>query len=166
MIAMQKGKNSISIACKLELINLIKSLAGNEDQNEGFYLVKRLLTKDEEFKKLFIEKYGEAIYQETLKHYSKTNIEQRAERELKEQERKIKEDAKQKIEQAKVEFLKAEAERVEQKTELGKPEPELSPEELEREKARLEAIIKDFHADRLTRYSAENRLRQLLINKR
>lgn len=100
---MQKGKNNVHIACTLEVINTLREFSSAIDQNEGWHLIKRLLINDEGFKKRFIEKYGEAVYQETLKHYSKTNIEQRAERKLKEEQQRIKEEARQKIEQLKAE---------------------------------------------------------------
>jgi len=95
---MKRGRNSVSIACTLELINLIKTHSGKEDMNEGFWLIKRLLTEDSEFKTEFIEKYGQDVYEKTLKHYSRTNLEQRKDRELREKEKAIKEQAKLEIE--------------------------------------------------------------------
>ena len=103
MIHIQKGKNSVSIACTLELINTLKEFSSKGDQNEGFHLAKRLLVNDSEFSKRFIEKYGLEVYQKTVEHYSKTNIQQRAERELREKEKKIREEAKMKIETLKAE---------------------------------------------------------------
>jgi len=96
---MQKGKNTIAVACTLEVINTLKEFSSVEDQNEGFHLIKRLLLNDSEFKKRFVEKYGQEVYDKTLVHYSKTNLQQREERKLKEQEQKIKEESKQKIEE-------------------------------------------------------------------
>lgn len=98
---MQKGKNSVMIACTLEILNTLKEFSSKVDQNEGYHLAKRLLMNDAEFKARFIEKYGQEVYNQTVLHYSKTNIVQRAERELKDKEKAIREDAKQKIEELK-----------------------------------------------------------------
>jgi choline kinase len=110
---MDRGENSVYIACTHELSNLISSHAGQEDMNRGFWLVKRLLTKDEEFKREFIEKYGQAKYDETLAHYSKTNIQQRDEevkakeesRRIREMRKKVKEEKRKAKEEVKIKEL-------------------------------------------------------------
>lgn len=126
---MQKGKNTIAVALTLEIINTVKEFASVEDQNEGFWIIKRLLTQDPEVKKRFLEKYGEEVYNETVKHYSKTNLEQRAERKLREEAQKIKDEARQKIEQ-----LKAEAYAQQVKNSSPLPEKPESPEVIELKK--------------------------------
>jgi hypothetical protein len=98
---MQKGKNSVIIACTLELLNTLKEFSSKADQNEGYHLAKRLLMYDADFRERFIEKYGQTAYNEAVLHYSKTNLQQREERKLKEEERKIREEAKLKIEELK-----------------------------------------------------------------
>jgi transcription elongation factor Elf1 len=92
--SMQKGKNSVILACTLELLNTLKEFSSKADQNEGYHLAKRLLMNDAELRERFIEKYGQTAYNEAVLHYSKTNLQQRAERKLKEEERKIREEAK------------------------------------------------------------------------
>jgi uncharacterized protein YeeX (DUF496 family) len=93
-----KGENSAQISLTLELLNIVKKHAGKEEQINGFWICKRWLTFDEEIKKEIIEKHGQEFYNELLAHYSKTNIQQRTERELEEQAKKIREEAKAKIE--------------------------------------------------------------------
>lgn len=106
MSAITKGENSASISLTLELLNIVKRRAGIDQQINGFWICKRWLMFDEEVKKEIVDKYGQAFYDELLAHYSKTNIQQRAERELereaKEIRRKAKEEAKAKIEQLKM----------------------------------------------------------------
>lgn len=96
-----KGENSASISLTLELLNIVKQKAGKDEQINGFWICKRWLMFDEEVKKEIIEKYGQSFYDELLVHYSKTNIQQRAEREIKEEAKRIREEAKAKIEELK-----------------------------------------------------------------
>jgi hypothetical protein len=96
-----KGENSASISLTLELLNIVKQKAGKDEQINGFWICKRWLMFDEEVKKEIIEKYGQSFYDELLAHYSKTNLQQRAEREIKEEAKRIREEAKAKIEELK-----------------------------------------------------------------
>ena len=150
---MQKGKNNVHIACTLECINEIKECSSHEKQNEGFWVMKRLLTKDEEFKQKFIHDYGEEVWREMVKHYSKTNIEQRAERKLKEEAAKIRQDARDKIEAVKVAFLNAETKvMIEGKAdEILKPK--LTEEELKAKKEQLSKM--DFKDPNWSKLKAE-----------
>ena len=94
-MTIQRGKNNVSISCTLELINYIKTYAGQADQNEGFWLMTQMLTNNDWFKKTFTEKYGKEVYDKMVQHYSKTNLQQRTERALEEETKEIKTDAKQ-----------------------------------------------------------------------
>ena len=89
-----KGENSASISLTLELLNIVKRRAGIDQQINGFWICKRWLMFDEEVKREIIEKHGQEFYDELLTHYSKTNIQQRKERELEEQAKDIKNQAK------------------------------------------------------------------------
>lgn len=135
---MKKGHNSVVVACRLELINLIRTHAGKEDQNEGFWVIKRLLTKDSEFKAEFIEKYGKDLYQETLEHYSKTNLEQRRERQLKQKIREKREEQRLEIERMKAE---AYAKQVEGKPEIEEEIPK-KPRLSQKRRKEIEKILR------------------------
>jgi hypothetical protein len=100
---MKQGENNASICLKLELKNVIDQYAGKAKQNKGFWIISRLLTVDSELKQEIIKAYDEETYNALLTHYSKTNIQQRAENELKLQVKTMREDFKMKLEEIKAE---------------------------------------------------------------
>lgn len=102
-----KGENSVRIALTLELLNVVKNHAGSDKQKNGFWLMKHILTVGKDF---WLKELGKEEYQRQLEHYSKTNIEQRTERKLKEQERRIRAEAKQKIEAIRAEAYATQSE--------------------------------------------------------
>lgn len=103
-----KGENSASISLTLELLNIVKKHAGQEEQINGFWICKRWLMFDEETKREIIEKYGQEKYDELLIHYSKTNLQQRQDRQLEDEannvKKKNKEDAKKAEKEKMIEF--------------------------------------------------------------
>lgn len=92
-----KGSNSARIALTLELLNIINEFAGKEDQNSGFWIMKRLLIHDKEFKEKIIQKYGNDTYETSLRRYSKTNLEQRRDKEMKKEATAMRKESDRKI---------------------------------------------------------------------
>lgn len=97
-MSIKKGDNSAFIQLKLKLLNHVNKHCGDEQQSRGFYIAKRWLMYDPKIR----EELGEECYQEMLAWYSKTNIQQQEERELKEKLREKREQQKLEIEQIKV----------------------------------------------------------------
>jgi len=100
---MNKGENIASVALKLELQNTISQYAGRANQIKGFWIMERLLTIDPILKEDLIKNYGESKYLELLAYYGKTNIQQRAENELKQKEKEFKEKQKFELEKMRTE---------------------------------------------------------------
>jgi arginine utilization protein RocB len=114
----EKGENVVKITLTLELLNLFRQHAGEEDMNVNFWMVKRIL-KEPEIEKELIDRYGLAEYQKQLEHFSKTNIVQREERKLKEAEKMIRESTRQQANEE-IEKLKSRPSEEEE----SEPEPE------------------------------------------
>lgn len=81
-MSIKRGSNTIIVHCTTEVINIIKSHCAIEDLSEWNWLIKHFL-QSPDVKAEFTKRYGEKQYNKTLKHYSKTNIQQRAENEMK-----------------------------------------------------------------------------------
>jgi 23S rRNA-/tRNA-specific pseudouridylate synthase len=157
MNEMDKGENVLSPkAIHCELINYFSQNAGEENLDKMDWLIKEVMTKEEHRKNL-IQKYGEEKYDELLKWYTRTNIQKREERRLREEARRIRAEARLRIEelkaqayakqsdvaQEKVTMVKKEAEE-EKKLEEPKPEPIPEPRNLEL----IKNLVSDddFHA--------------------
>jgi hypothetical protein len=102
---MDAGKNSLRIACTLEVINIINSHCSLLDMYNWTWLIKHFL-ESSDIKTEFIQRYGIEKYNESLVHYSRTSIQIRTENAIKKAIEDKKEEQKMEIEKLKAEAYK------------------------------------------------------------
>lgn len=104
---MDKGENLATVTMKLEIANVVKRYSGTANQSNGFWFLEQALLGTltpefwiSEFEKDFPNK-GREIYDEMVRHYAKTNIQQHEENAFKEKAKEIRQEAREKIEELK-----------------------------------------------------------------
>lgn len=81
-----RGENIASIAMTIRIMNIVKDMSGKHDLDNGSQLMLLALANDE-FKRAYLERYGDDAYRKDVERYSVSNIQKQATKQRKEAEK-------------------------------------------------------------------------------